>query len=329
MVDVLGVEYVKFSCGIWAFGPCIDRFCVRGYREKLSLNKMIELASKVEDLSGIEIHYPSDFTLADVENVRNTVKQYNLKVAGVCIDLFSDPQWQMGALSIADEEKRKKAIKIAKEAIDASENLGADLTVMWLGQDGYDYPFQVNYEKSWSRLINAIQEVADYKPYRKIALEYKLKEPRTHIFISNVGKALWVTQQVNRDNVGILIDIGHSYMAFENPAEAVYLLAMSKKLYHTHFNDNYRDWDHDMIVGSVHLWELMEFLFWLKKVNYTGWYSLDIYPYREDPIKAATECIKQIKFALNALNKIGNKKMLDVIESNDPSKLVKVLRDIA
>jgi len=46
-------------------------------------------------------------------------------------------------------------------------------------------------------------------------------------------------------------------MAFENPAEAVYLLASSGKLYHTHFNDNYRDWDHDMIVGSVHLWELV------------------------------------------------------------------------
>jgi len=55
-------------------------------------------------------------------------------------------------------------------------------------------------------------------------------------------------------------------MAFENPAEAVYLLASSGKLYHTHFNDNDRDWGHDMIVGSVHLWQLMEFLFWLKRL---------------------------------------------------------------
>jgi len=322
------MEPMKFSCGIWAFSPCIDRFCTRGYREKLSLNKMIESASKVEDLSGVEMHYPSDFTLADIENVKDTIKQYNLKVAGIAIDLFSDSQWQMGALSIADENKRRKAIKIAKEAIDAAENLDADLNVMWLGQDGYDYPFQVNYEKCWNRLINAIQEVADYKPHRKIALEYKLKEPRTHIFISTVGKALWVVQQVNRDNVGVLIDIGHSYMAFENPAEAVYLLASSKKLYHTHFNDNYRDWDHDMIVGSVHLWELMEFLFWLKKVDYKGWYSLDIYPSREDPIKAATESIKQIKFALKALDKIGYNKMLNILESNNPIKLIETLRDI-
>jgi len=48
----------------------------------------------------------------------------------VAVDLFSDPRWQIGALSIPDEDKRENAIKIAKEALDASENLGADLTVM-------------------------------------------------------------------------------------------------------------------------------------------------------------------------------------------------------
>jgi len=54
---------------------------------------------------------------------------------------------------------------------------------------------------------------------------------------------------VKKFAMGVLIDIRHSYMAFENPAEGVYLLASSGKLYHTHFNDNYRDWNHDMIVG--------------------------------------------------------------------------------
>lgn len=199
------------------------------------------------------------------ERCRDT-SSYRFHVVGVAVDLFSDPRWQIGALSIPDEDKRENAIKIAKEALDASENLGADLTVMWLGQEGYYYPFQADYEKCWNILINSIKEVTDYKPHRKIALEYKLKEPRTHIFISNVGRALWIVQQVGRDNVGVLLDIGHSYMAFENPAESTYLLASSRKLYHTHFNDNYRDWDHDMIVGSIRLWELMSFFSGLMKL---------------------------------------------------------------
>ena len=39
---------------------------------------------------------------------------------------------------------------------------------------------------------------------------------------------------------------------------AVLLRTTGKKLFHIHFNDNYRSWDDDMIVGSVHLVEFVE-----------------------------------------------------------------------
>jgi xylose isomerase len=68
-----------------------------------------------------------------------------------------------------------------------------------------------------------------------------------------------------------------------------------KKLFHLHFNDNYRYWDDDMIVGSVHLVEYVELLYWLKKIGYNGWYSMDQYPYREDGKHAIEESVKFIQ----------------------------------
>jgi hypothetical protein len=62
----------------------------------------------------------------------------------------------------------------------------------------------------------------------------------------------------------------------------VLLSDFGRKLFHMHFNDNYRAWDDDMIVGSVHFVEFLELLYWLKEVGYEGWYSMDQYPYRED-----------------------------------------------
>ncbi|MEI6388579.1 MAG: hypothetical protein WCQ50_18340 [Spirochaetota bacterium] len=64
-----------------------------------------------------------------------------------------------------------------------------------------------------------------------------------------------------------------------------------KKLFHMHFNDNYRSWDDDMIVGSVHLVEYIELLFWLRETGYEGWYSMDQYPYREDGQGALRESV--------------------------------------
>lgn len=60
--------------------------------------------------------------------------------------------------------------------------------------------------------------------------------------------------------------------AYENPAETVALLKRyGDKLFHVHMNDNYRYWDDDMIVGSVHTIETLEFFYWLQRTGYDGW----------------------------------------------------------
>ena len=74
---------------------------------------------------------------------------------------------------------------------------------------------------------------------------------------------------------------------------------MVEKLKQVHLNDNYRDWDHDLIPGSVTVWEHIEFFYWLQKLGYDGWYSLDIFPYREDGIEAVELAVKAIIDARN------------------------------
>jgi len=62
-------------------------------------------------------------------------------------------------------------------------------------------------------------------------------------------------------------------------------------LFHMHFNDNHASWDDDMIVGSVHSIAYIETLYWLDRTGYTGWLSMDQYPYREDGAAAIGESI--------------------------------------
>jgi xylose isomerase len=128
------------------------------------------------------------------------------------------------------------------------------------------------------------------------------------------------------DNVGVLLDIGHSLAAGENFAEAAALLSSFGKLDYLHLNDNYRSWDDDMIFGSVHLVESLEFIYWLQRLNYKGWLTLDIFPYREDGVRAATQCRDWIQALFHAVERIGLEAFGGVIQRGDACEAIDFVR---
>jgi xylose isomerase len=115
------------------------------------------------------------------------------------------------------------------------------------------------------------------------------------MFFCNVATTLLAIQAMNVDNVGIVYDLGHSFFAKETPAEAVQLASRLGRLTSVELNDNWRDWDDDMAVGSVHLVETLEFLHGLRQINWQGPILLDQFPFREDPVAAARESIRTVR----------------------------------
>jgi xylose isomerase len=70
-------------------------------------------------------------------------------------------------------------------------------------------------------------------------------------------------------------------------------------------NDNLRGWDDDMIAGTVHPVELMEFFHVLRQNDWNGVWQLDQFPFREDSVDAANlaiDFLKRIDAALNHLD---------------------------
>lgn len=316
---------MKFSAGLWIFSSCLDRFCTRGYRSEPTLRGKLELAAKVKDLRGVEICHPSE--TGNLDELKSALREYKLEVAMVGVDVYSTPEWSLGSFSSSRKEIRQKAIERAKQAMDVSVELKCNRISLWLGQDGFDYPFQVNYIKAWDWLVEGIRECADHNSRVTIFLEYKLKEPRTHCFLADVGKCLMLASQIDRKNIGITIDVGHALMAQENLAESFALVHRNKREIHMHFNDAYGYWDDDMIVGSIRFWEFLELMAWLERLKYDGWYSLDMYPYREDPVKACEQSIENLKWYRELVNKIGVEKIFELIETKPIEETLGILRE--
>lgn len=311
----------KWSTNLIPFGPTSDRFCPVGYRPVISTREKILLAKQVIGLDGVELHFPAMFEEMTPAETKIFLNEVGLECSIVSPIMASDPAWGYGSLSNPELGIRKDAIQRIKDAMDASVDLDTYRLNLWLGQDGFDYPFQVDYRKSWKYLVEGISECAQHNSKVQLCVEPKLKQPRAHSTLGTVARVLLLVQDINLENVGVLLDTGHSLFAYENLAEQVVSINERNKLFYLHFNDNYGDWDWDMVVGSVHHFEFIEMLFWVRQVGYSGWYSLDQFPQREDPVKALSHSIESVKTMERLLEYSDEDVLLGAVSQHDYIKV--------
>ena len=103
---------------------------------------------------------------------------------------YSDTDFRLGALTNPDPARRRKAIDLTRRGLDALAEMGGSLMTLWLGQDGFDYPFQADYGRMWDDTIAALDELAGHNRAVDIALEYKPDEPRCYSLMPDAGTTL-------------------------------------------------------------------------------------------------------------------------------------------
>lgn len=310
----------KYSVPLGIFSIHRDRFCE--YGERRGLEEVVETVSKIEGLDGVSAtYYPS----TEVDHLKNLFDKYNLGFSHFTVDLSRERQWLAGSISSSDPNVRKIAVEHIKSCMDASRKMGSSIVNLCPMGDGYEYLFQVDYPKAWRWMIDCLKDVCAYRSDVKISIEYKRREPRANVHISDVGRALWICEKVKADNLGVTVDIGHSLLAGENPAEAICLASQEGRLFSVHLNDNFKDWDWDLIPASINFWHFIEALAWMIKVGYSGWIFMDVYPARLDPIKAVSRSISTVKDIIRGLEKAGVDKILEEMREHNYVKALKAI----
>lgn len=323
---------VKYSAIVGSLGQTSDRFMRCGYKDpNLDKVEFPDVISNLKDmgvLAGVDLYQAPDGPYSDADTVNEILKANGLVAASVLPQVFGDRQWQHGSLSAADADTRKEAMELCKKNIDFNAKLiGTPSVNLWLGQDGFDYPLQTNYQKQWDYLIKNIRELADYNPDVKLTLEGKIREPRNRCVIDTTMTALLMCMEVDRPNVGVAVDTGHVFQAQQSVAKDIEIAARYNKLFMMHANDNYNLWDDDMIVGSLRLTEYVEMFYSLYKVQYDGFIAVDIFPYREDSYMATKQSVLNMKKYEEIVQRIGFERLTEVIEEGNPNRMVEVIRE--
>ncbi|MEA2064590.1 MAG: sugar phosphate isomerase/epimerase family protein [Gemmatimonadota bacterium] len=322
----------KISMGIWGNTNLRDRFNINGFGEDISVIDRIKQVGALDGIDGIELHLPTEINDSNADEIEKVLNDYNLQIVQLCGHTWTEKQYKFGALANSDNTIRSHAVDRVKAALDMGARFNAPISVLWPATDGNDFPMQAGYLSLYDRYIDSVHRILDYLHQNnyttKICIEPKPFEPRAYIMMGTTAQALCVVNEVDDPNFGINLDVGHSLIARENVEDQLSLIARYRKLYHTHFDDNDMQADVDLPPGTVSFERLVSIMYVLDEMAYDGWFGLDLFPYRDDPVeymRLSVENLTLAKGVVDLMNEKGAKSLR--VSGIDGPAMSRLLRD--
>ena len=320
---------VRFATRLNSFASCAHTFWP-DLKGKPNTYQMIERAATVKGLTDVDLNFPQHVH-DDVPQLKAFIADHGLSVNGMAMRYNTLPEFQLGAFTHPDARVRKEAVELTKRGIDCGCEFGTKLMTIWLGQDGFDYCFQANYEEMWDNLIDCFRQIGEYAPDCNISIEYKPNEPRAYSILPNVGTVLLAIHDIGLKNIGVTLDFCHVLFANEIPAFAAALVAKRTKIMGLHLNDGWCKRDDGLMVGSVNIRATIELIYKLRQANFDGAYYFDTFPDASgmDPVREAEVNIETVHRFIKMADKLAAMpELAEAISHQDSPASQKIVNDV-
>jgi len=282
----------------------------------------------VPGISAVELNYPQHFAgdgeavvLADAADAGLAITALNLRWDGA--------EFQAGAFTHPEPENRKRAIRLACEAVDLATKHDIGHVILWMGPDGFDYPFQADYGAIWDLEIAGFRQVAKCNPNIRVSVEYKPSDPRRMSLIRSMAESLLAVHEVDLPNFGVTIDLCHSLMAGEQPAAAAALALRTGRLFGVHLNDGYGPADDGLMVGSVHPWHVLELLLELRRGGFAGTIYFDTFPERVEPALECAANVRAVQRMQRLLDRLPKDELEQIQSGQDAVAATSLIHELA
>ncbi|AXC50528.1 hypothetical protein DRW48_13315 [Paracoccus suum] len=289
----------------------------------------IERAATVEGLTDVDLNYP-DHVTGDPALIGRQVRDVGLNVNGLAMRYYTNPAFKLGAFTHPDRAVRREAIDLTKRGIDAAREIGSSLMTIWLGQDGFDYNFQLDYRQAWDAEVEALREVAAHDPDCLVSVEYKPDEPRAHALLRDAATTLLAIQDAGSENLGVTLDFAHALYAGEQPALAAAQISRRSRLLGVHLNDGFGKRDDGLMVGAVHVRATLELLWQIRRDGYDGALYFDTFPDASglDPVAECAVNIRTVNRLMSVADRLdADNRLAEALASQDAVGSQQIVND--
>jgi sugar phosphate isomerase/epimerase len=249
----------------------------------------------VEIMCDIPHAYPPNVNRLQREVIRQRLKKNNIKISNLnAFMLFAlGDTWHPSFIE-PEETERQKRIDHTIDCIDLAADLGAPFISIEPGGplEGMD--------RDWALEVyrEAVEIIGEHAERKGVTV---LIEPEPDLLIEKPDQFLSFMEGIVSPTIGLNFDIGHFYCAGEDPAALVSVLAPYTR--HYHLEDIAATRVHRHLIPGEGAIDFKSVLAAISDTGFEGFVTIELYPYEESPVPAATRAREHILPILNEVMK--------------------------
>jgi len=222
-----------------------------------------------------------------ITSISNSLKKNSMSVSNLngfmltAIDDFHHPSW------IEESKKyRQKRIDHTKNCLYLASSLGA--------KSVSTEPGGPKTNQSPEKELELFQEgLLEVLPLAEDLGIHLLVEPEPELLIENSHQFVKFIEKFDSKYLGLNFDIGHFVCVGEDPQKLI--IDLQDYIKHIHLEDIAYSKKHYHLIPGHGVIDFKNFFASLNSINYTGYVTVELYPYQNNPQDAAIESMTYLK----------------------------------
>jgi sugar phosphate isomerase/epimerase len=272
--------YLRFS-----IEETIERIAGLGYRG-------------IELLADVPHAWPAGLLDEQKQSIRDALAKHDLEISNInafMMNAVADPRQPYWHPSWIDPDPHYRAIRRehTKRALKLAVDLGAPHITT---EPGGPLAAGQTRKEAFDIFYDEFMPCVEWADRYDIPI---LIEPEPELLIERFDQFLEFHDRVDSYMVQLNFDVGHAYCVSEDPQDWVAKMAAHTR--HYHLEDIAATRVHQHLVPGHGAIDFTATLAAIQKTGYTGWLTVELYPYLDDPDAAANEAKEFLSSHLNKL----------------------------
>jgi sugar phosphate isomerase/epimerase len=260
------------------FAEAVSRLARIGYRG-------------VEVMADVPHAWPAFLLEEQKQGLRNALAANGLAISNVnafMMHAVNDARQRYWHPSWIEPDPHYRQVRIdhTKRALTLARELGAPCITT---EPGGPVELGGSWSEALKLFVEGIKPVAEHAEKEGVLL---LVEPEPGLLIEKVDQFLEFMQHIDSPAVGMNFDIGHAYCVGDDPATTIPQVA--PYIRHFHLEDIAATRVHHHLIPGEGAIDFAAALRAIRSIDYTGWVTIELYPYVDDPDEAARRALKHI-----------------------------------
>jgi sugar phosphate isomerase/epimerase len=252
----------------------------------------------VEIMADVPHAWPAYLLAEQKQALRDALAANGLQISNVnsfMMHAVDDPRQKYWHPSWIEPDPHYRQIRInhTKKALTLARELGARCITT---EPGGPVEPGASWNAALKLFVEMIKPVAEHAEKEGVLL---LVEPEPGLRIETCEQFLEFMRHIDSPAVGMNYDIGHAYCVGDDAAATIPRVA--KYIRHFHLEDIAATRVHAHLIPGEGAIDFASALRAIKGIGYTGWVTIELYPYIADPDEAARLALERVRKVLDTL----------------------------